>query len=435
MKDDKAFGGARVIYVARQEPLEKTSGQKEETSGEEIDQPSDNNLGNLIEYYSKLTRYNSYHSRCLRVKVDCTVNLGIDVIDGNEERVRERLNEVNEFGHSLIEVLTRVALDFEMTGNGYLEVVRGKGGQAEELYHMPAKQVYARPRGSDVPYRYKPVQGDPVPYHRFRLDEKETHSLVAILNYTTESKYYGLPDWQGCASDIELDHYATQYNRQFFINSGVPDMAIVVEGGAFDEATEKAVVEFVRSNFVGVQNAHRILYLPIKDQNVNIKFEKLAADLKNRDMSFKDLRAQVRNNILSAHGVPPRLMGVMSSGQLGGSGEVHGQLKIFKDITINPRQTLFEAKLAPVLQSMGINGKIQFRKLDTDVLEENSTYYPAMVSTGILDIAEAREELGYGKREEQPDQATPQEEDPTCGTEVEAKELVKSLEAYRRSIA
>ena len=82
-KTAKVFGGAKVIYVAR---FEKESAQKDpDEGGDIIERPWSEERGDLILYYSSLTNFNSYHARCLRVKSDVTINLGIDVLDDDKE--------------------------------------------------------------------------------------------------------------------------------------------------------------------------------------------------------------------------------------------------------------------------------------------------------------------------------------------------------------
>ncbi len=390
MSDAKAFGGAKVIYVAQQ--IRKETIQVDMQSGDEIPIPRDPVKGPLFDYYRQLSKYQAVHAACLEAKVTCSVGLGISIPEGDTDTAQQRLKIVNQDGQSFREVIERVALDFETTGNGWLEVVRGKGGRVEELYHCPVQRVLRRPRGSATAYYYLPENGAKKPIPAFSKDERDPWALLHFMRYTGDSLYYGLPTWRGCAEDIELDYYATLYNRNFFINAGIPDMAIIVEGGEFDEETEQVVTTFFQNNFKGLQNSHRTLFLPV-NENVKVRFEKLAVDQKNKDASFTSLRQQCRDNILSAHGVPPRLLSVVQSGSLGGSGEGHSQLKIFKELVIESRQAMFEEKLAPVLDSMGLP-PVMFDKMDTDLMESNSVYYPAMTQAGIMTVKEAREDLG-----------------------------------------
>lgn len=448
MGEEKAFGGAKVIYVAH--VVEKASRQEEVDPGDIIPRPYSETWGDLLEYWEKQTDYNAYHARCLRVKADCTVSLGVNVIDGPEHAVQDRLAIVNDLGQSFGEVMSRVALDFETTGNGYLELVRGRAGQIEELYHCPATLVWRRPKSHPHDFRYWNNAGE-VDFDLYmpgrRQEDPSVGQLVHFANPCTGSRYYGAPDWRGCLPDIEVDYYSVLYNQRFFINSGIPDMAIVVQGGEFDKETEEKVVEFLQNNIKGLDNAHRILYLPINDKEVEVKFEKLAVDMKNMDGSFEKLRATCRDNIVSAHGVPPRLVGIVTSGQLGGGGEIHGQLKVFQEITIGPRQSLFEMKLNPIIQEMGLNAKIAFEEMDTSVQEAASTYYPAMVGAKILTVDEAREEIGKSamtpaqKKEMQEAQGGllgtiggGNPEDQEAAVEERKLRLVKGLEEIRKAI-
>lgn len=395
----KAFGGAKVIYVATQvqkAEVKKESGQTDRTfTADEVERPYSETRGDLIAFYTGLPDLNAFHSRCLGAKVACTVGLGLSIKKGKAKDDKEALSSVNDFGQSFTEVICRVGLDFEACGSGYLEVVRNLKGEVSELYHMPATDIVCRKLKADSAFYYINSAGAKVPYPRFASDQRDERSLVQFTQYTNRNRYYGLPDWTGCIPDIELDYFAARYNQNFFINSGIPNLAIVIQGGQFDEETEQEVQKFFQANFKGLENAHRTLYLPIRDKDVEVKFEKLAVDTKNQDASFQALRNQCRDNIVSAHGVPPRLVGVLAGGQLGGGGEVGGQLKLFKEIVIDPKQALFEAKLRPVLKDFGVED-FQFVDMDVNIQEQNSTYYPAMTSAGIISVDEARDDLGLG---------------------------------------
>jgi len=417
----EAFGGAKTVFVAKVSPLRKESVQIEQDDvGDIISPPQNDEYGDVREYCLGLQGVNSYHDLAVQTKKACTVGLGIDLLetDGSEEAVMDRLSEVNEYGQSFFDVAAQAGEDFFAGGAGALEVVRDRRGRAAELYYMRSQDVHFRPRGSRTPFYYM-EEGILTPWARFKAGERDENSILYVPLLTNKSRLYGIPDWLGAIPDIELDYYAVRYNQRFFLNSGVPDLAIVVEGGELGEEGEKAVQEFLRSNFKGVDNAHRVLYLPIPGEDVTVKFEKLASQLKDQDMSFEKLRMQCRDNILSSHRIHPRVAGVVQSGQLGGSGEVYGQLQMFQETTVAPYQRLWEAKLRPVLADFGVKD-FRLRSLDPNVTEKPSEALPKYVQAGILDAEEAREELGYARREEDPEERT-------------EKGLIRSLEAFRKA--
>ena len=190
------------------------------------------------------------------------ITMGFDITGvSNEAGIKDRLEVVNDKGQSFIEVMNRVAYDYE-SGNGYLEVVRDGSGYIAELYHIPPTTVWLRPTGCDTEFRYRNRMGN-VDLPAFRAGDSASNSILHFSKSSVVDVYYGLPEWRGCIPDIRLAYYASLYNQKFFINSGIPDFAIITEGGKFDADTEKKVTEFVQQNFKGFDNAHRTLYLPI----------------------------------------------------------------------------------------------------------------------------------------------------------------------------
>ncbi len=411
--------GAKIIYAAR---IIKDSGQEDHDSGEVVNHPCREEYGNLIKYCAKLPDKNSYHSRSIAVKAACTVCLGLKVIEGNETSVQERLAIVNENGESFTEVINKVALDFETCGNGWLECVRGKGGWVEELYFSPAIKTYRRPKGSSSPFLYMGAS-DRVEYQMFSVDERDPLSLIHFAQASPSDRHYGVPDWRGVIPEIDLDYYSTLYAKGFFLNSGIPDLAIVVEGGQFDQETEEKVVQFMREQFRGPGNAHRTLYLPVNDSEVKVRFEKLTPS-NQWQYPIEAMRNNCRDRILSAHGVPPRMAGVVTAGQLGGGGEVESQLALFQEITISPRQKLFELRINRLLKAMGLKAKVEFEEIDTDKSEEPGKKWSSLYQAGIVDRKESRLALGLSAEIEGT-------EDPEKEEKVDNVALKKSMENLR----
>lgn len=79
-------------------------------------------------------------------------------------------------------------------------------------------------------------------------------------------------------------------------------------------------------------------------------------------------------------------------------------------------------KLSPVVQEMGFkNARIRFESIDTAFQESISEYYPKMTAAGILDVNEAREEIGMAPKTEE--KTPPNETD-----------IVQQLELIRKSL-
>jgi hypothetical protein len=124
-------------------------------------------------------------------------------------------------------------------------------------------------------------------------------------------------------------------------------------GAEFSEEVENTI----RSGFEklkGVENAHKtmLLSVPFPKDEAEIKFEKLMVDLK--DLPFEKLSQATREEILAAHGVPPRLVGIVTAGQLGGGSEMEGQMLSFIEMKVRPRMVYLENRVKLLLRDAGL---------------------------------------------------------------------------------
>ncbi|WP_254866654.1 phage portal protein [Geobacillus sp. LEMMY01] len=100
------------------------------------------------------------------------------------------------------------------------------------------------------------------------------------------------------------------------------------------------------------------------DTPIEIKFQALSVETK--EASFRMLRADNRDEILSAHGVPPYRAGIVVEGSLGGS-TARESTEIYKQSVIEPRQDMLENVLNRLLfVGLGITDwRFRFKDIDT----------------------------------------------------------------------
>ncbi len=366
---------AEVIQIEKADYLKKESKQIKtdksnenivvEFGGKEIHviaPPYD--LKKLAEFYEN----NTWHYRCVNIKAYVSVGSGYEIIpikdktsEKNKLKIESLTTNVNPHD-TFAGVLVKGLIDYDSVGNAYLELVRNKKGDIVEIYHVPAYSVRIKSDGTGY---VQVINGKTVEFKKFGdTDRPDLNELVHIKNYYPLSSYYGIPDFLPALGAINLTEYAEKFNLNFFNNNAMPSMAIITEGGKLSDEAKKTVKEFLTSKLKGVENAHKVLYVPTQG-NVKVKFEKLMTEIK--DYSFRSLRLDNRDEVISAHGVPPRLVGVMTAGQLGGASEAYGQLDIFKNVVINPRQNKIEFVLKKIFLSMGIDDwAIKFKELETN---------------------------------------------------------------------
>lgn len=75
-----------------------------------------------------------------------------------------------------------------------------------------------------------------------------------------------------------------------------------------------------------------------------------------------------RDSVLTAHGAPPRLVGVITAGQLGSGREIEGPLRIFRETVLRPKRRRLERVVNEMLKDVEAGVTIQFNQMDiTDI--------------------------------------------------------------------
>lgn len=332
---------------------------KNTTDSNQLKSESKNGYGLIEPFFSfdkllDMFYINTYHRRCIMLKAALLSNIE----DGSKLENQYMTPK---------DLLYAFVLNAEIYGNAFLEICRDK------LYILPT--IEARVNENREVYQQK--------------NSKITKLDAAhLLYYSPKSRYYGEPDYLAALLPILINAKADSFNDSFFNNSARADKAIVFENAEPDEGQIKAFKEFFGSNFKGYENAHKTLVVTAMGENAKVRFEDLS---KTDDLSFEKLKNINKDEIIAAHGVPPRMVGVMSAGTLGGGGELIGQLHSFNELTIIPKQEQIEWFFYQ------IGFPIKLKPIDVTNFKDDSDLVTNLVSSGILSLNEARAILGYEK--------------------------------------
>lgn len=307
--------------------------------------------------------FNVYHQRAIRIKAALLSQIVDTTLDQHLPS--------NEFAKDF---LFSIACDLEMYGNAFIE----KAGSVNDfyLYHVLGYQgrINKNKEIFQISDMYSPTQLEG--YH--------------LKYYSPKSKFYGEPDYLTTLEQIKTNNQADKYNTTFFDNGARPGFAVLFENSSPNEQQIKAYKEFFGANYKGYDNAHKtILFHTGKTKEgespASIKLEKLDGI---DDMSFEKLKSVNRDEIIASHGVPPRLAGVVSAGQLGSGSELIDQLHAFNEIIIKPKAEFLEG----YFENIGI--KLKLKELDVTNFKDDSDLVTNLVSNQIITQQEAKEILG-----------------------------------------
>ncbi|MDR1451363.1 MAG: phage portal protein [Helicobacteraceae bacterium] len=317
-------------------------------------------MGGLIEPFFSFDRLleffysNAYHRRAIGLKANLLSN-----IEDNG-----KLESATEGDPKRL--LSALILNLELYGNAFLEIAGGK------LYVLPS--VQARVDKERRVWQY-------VDYKKVALEARH------LSYYSPKSRYYGEPDYLAALPALTNSAKIDIFNQTFFTNGARVEKAIIFEGGEPTDEQIGAFGSFFGDNFAGLSNAHKTLIISANGEGAKVRIEDLA---KVDDLSFEKLKAVLRDEIINAHGVPPRMMGVVTQSQLGGGGELIGQLHAFNQLTIIPKQEQIEWFFD------AIGYPVKLKPVDVSSYKDDAELVGGLLASGVISVYEARQIMGFG---------------------------------------
>ncbi len=292
---------------------------------------------------------NAYHGRCLTLKSSVATAYGASASPASLKYLEDISKEIPFF-----ELLKNSIFDYLLFGNSFVEIERDIKGIIREIYHVPAWTCYIYPD-------YSFIQETDAKRIRFGAFGSENPSqLCHFRQYTPLSSLYGVPEWNYSLESLRLDRQMKLYLSGYFDNNALPDLLIFLTGGKFAEKAEEKLSAALRNN-KGVANAHKSAVIAAPSEKASITTLTLTPDLEK--FALEKPYTQTRDEIICSHGVPPRLVGVMAAGQLGGGDEAKSQMNMFIEFAISPIQEYYENVInLDILAPAGLSPDFRFNK-------------------------------------------------------------------------
>ena len=378
------------------------------------------------DFLVKFLDLNTDHYRCSNQKaIDVTAQgWGIRPIGDPESASQENRDILTAFftncnpSESVVEVFLKCWVDYEAIGDFYLEVVRDtKTDKPKALYHLPAHtmrvtkngKIFIQMRGSKkAAFRRfgvsrdeafdtvtknlsKEIKGKDAVKPLAKGLKKPLSEVINISNYTPRSSYYGTPDFIPALGAMSGDISAREFTLKFFENHAVPQFAVLVEGGSFNDDAQKVVREYFRKEIKG--KPHSTLILQSPKSGVSIKLQELQTEIK--DASFRLYRKDNRDETVRAHGLPPFKVGIIEVGNIG-AGTGSSQIENYKFSVVKPRQEILEFRINQFLiqQGFGITDwKFKFHELDTADQKLDAEITAIYLKAGVISVNDARKRI------------------------------------------
>ncbi len=190
----------------------------------------------------------------------------------------------------------------DLTGETWVVVARrgtSTVGPPVELWNVRPDRMEPVPHAEQfiAGYVYHSPDGDDIPL--------QVSQVMMIRRPNPMDSYRGMAPIQSVMSDADAARYASQWQRNFFINSAEPGGLMKVPNGKVLNDTEfEKITQRWREQHRGVANAHRVAILEGGLEWVDRKYSV-------RDMMFTDLRGLSSEQIREAYRFPKFMLGTV----------------------------------------------------------------------------------------------------------------------------
>jgi len=219
---------------------------------------------------------------------------------------------------------SRFALDFITFGNSYLEGIRNQLGDPARLACSPAK--YTR-RGVERG-KYWFVQ-DFKEAHEFKTD-----SVFHLIEPDINQELYGLPEYLSALNSAWLNESATLFRRKYYQNGAHAGYIMYMTDAAQSSSDIEQMRKAMRDT-KGLGNFRNLFMYAPNGKKDGIQIIPLS-EVATKD-DFFNIKKATRDDLLSAHRVPPQMMGIIPD-NAGGFGDVQKAAQVFVRNELTPLQ-------------------------------------------------------------------------------------------------
>ncbi|RTF38324.1 phage portal protein, partial [Serratia marcescens] len=219
---------------------------------------------------------------------------------------------------------SRYVLDYLVFGNAYLEERQNRLGAPLQLKSSPAK--YTRRGVERGAYWF--VQ-DWKEAHRFK-----TGSVFHLIEPDINQELYGLPEYLSALNSAWLNEAATLFRRKYYQNGAHAGYILYVT----DASQSTSDVDRMRKAMAdtkGLGNFRNLFMYAPNGKPDGIKILPLS-EVATKD-DFFNIKNASRDDLLSAHRVPPQMMGIIPN-NTGGFGDVKKAAQVFVRNELTPLQ-------------------------------------------------------------------------------------------------
>jgi hypothetical protein len=317
----------------------------------------------LLDRFDKSTK----HGAIIAGKAVYIAGNGWKTKDGVEdERATVFIKNINRYGESLDEVVRKCALDEEIFGGYYLQIIWGTASKRiAEIYHIEYSRIRSSKDNTQFYYRESWKAGDRFfdwnkekTFPAFNPANPRGTQIYFYKSYRPGTRTYPLPSYMRGLNFILAEEEVGKHtlgNSQSGFNAS---LSITYIGGEPKEEDKREITRRYTNAFTGSEGRKFILNFA-KTKETAPQFDQLgASDLTKEDYTAVD--TLIQNNLYTCHQITtPALFGVATPGQLGQQKELRDGYEIFNKTYVNSKQIQLEQVFNRLARYAGVSAPLQ----------------------------------------------------------------------------
>jgi hypothetical protein len=329
-----------------------------EKKGEGYMQYGQNN--DYPQYLLDLFNKSAKHNAIIRGKVNYIVGNGW----AGEEAIVKKVNREE----SLIDLTKKVALDLELFGGAYIQVIWSvMGEQVAELWHCDYTKIRTNKDNTQFWYKedWKATRNQEKAeiYNAFNPANPYGVQILYVKEYRPGMNVYSLPGYFGALNYIESDVEVSKHvlgNAQTGFSAS---KLITLPNGEPSPDEKRAVSRQFDNMYTGADGKKYLLAFVNDATRKPIVDDLGASDLTKEDFGRVD--ELIQTNIFSGHQITsPDLFGIAVPGQLGNRQQMRDSYEIFNNTYVRYKQMQIEGVFNMLAKYAGVTVELKLQPVD-----------------------------------------------------------------------
>ena len=262
----------------------------------------------------------------------------------------------NTQGETFNNIFKKAVKDDELFSGYYLQIIYNLEGKIKDVYHLDFKKVRTNKEQNCFyvknDWQDNREKARAYPAFSGTYNKENPSQVLFVKQYNPGDEIYPTPNYYQALNYIESD---VQVSRHILGNAKdgfVATTAINLNNGEPNEEQKEQVEKDIKKKFTGSEG-DRVLLFFNKSKDTAAEVIPLSQTMLTKE-DFTNINNLIQQEIFAGHQITsPRLFGIKTEGQLGGSSEIRDSYEIFNNTYVAERQQQHEEVFNKLLTLMG----------------------------------------------------------------------------------